>query len=167
LTGSASGALGSLTSSSLPNTSGLLSGVTSSLPAGLAGQLSSAISSISAGGPTQVKLPTVATNTIDRSTVTSQIGSILGNPKIPMPQFSSDDSAEDTDEEDVAEADEQFDELESQLDDQYVAVQQTRNAYLDALNNLPAGDPGIVSAQAAYDQATNQYQSILDQINTA
>ena len=47
--------------------------------------LSSAIQSIGSGGPQTIKMPTVATNTIDRSDINSQTKSLFGDSRIPMP----------------------------------------------------------------------------------
>jgi hypothetical protein len=57
------------------------------LPTGAAAQLNAAISSMSSGGAVQIKLPTVAINTNDRSELTAQITSLLGDAKIPAPNF--------------------------------------------------------------------------------
>ena len=64
---------------------GLASGILSGLPAGIQAQLQSALSSLTSGGGSTIKLPTVAFNTFDRSGITGQINSVLGNPIIPRP----------------------------------------------------------------------------------
>ena len=59
----------------------------SGLPPGAAAEINAAMSSLTSIGPSPVKLPTVAANTFDRSEITAQIGSLLGDPKIPKPNF--------------------------------------------------------------------------------
>ena len=64
---------------------GLASGALKGLPPGIQAQLQSALSSLTSGGGSTIKLPTVAFNTFDRSGITGQINSVLGNPIIPRP----------------------------------------------------------------------------------
>ena len=64
---------------------GLASGALKGLPPGLQAQLQSALSSLTSGGGSTIKLPTAAFNTFNRSGITSQINSVLGNPIIPRP----------------------------------------------------------------------------------
>jgi len=51
-------------------------------------QLSSGLSAINSQGKKKIKLPTVATNTVDRSTINEKTKSLLADPKIPAPDFS-------------------------------------------------------------------------------
>ena len=64
---------------------GLASGALKGLPPGIQAQLQSALSSLTSGGGSTIKLPTVAFNTFNRSGITGQINSVLGNPIIPRP----------------------------------------------------------------------------------
>lgn len=57
------------------------------LPPGAAAEINAAMSSLTSMGSSPVKLPTVASNTFDRSEITAQISSLLGDPKIPKPNF--------------------------------------------------------------------------------
>ena len=118
------------------------------LPAGAAAQLNAAISSMSSGGAVQIKLPTVAINTTDRSELTSQVTSLLGNAKIPAPNFTGEISAtaktalekiteaKKAKTAKIAELDEKLAQ-QKKLADDAIAEQQT------AKNSLPAGDPSI------------------------
>jgi hypothetical protein len=67
--------------------SGLSSLALNGLPPGASAEINAAMSSLTSMGSSPVKLPTVASNTFDRSEITSQISSLLGNPKIPKPNF--------------------------------------------------------------------------------
>ena len=51
-------------------------------------QLASGLAAIMSQGKKKIKLPTVATNTTDRSTITEKTKALLGDPKIPAPDFS-------------------------------------------------------------------------------
>ena len=145
------GAVGALTKGLDDLKSGkltLASLASAGLPAGAAAQLNAAISSMSSGGAVQIKLPTVAINTTDRSELTSQVTSILGDSKIPAPNFTGEISATaktalekiteakkaKTDK--IAELDEKLAQ-QKKLADDAIAAQQT------AKNSLPAGDPSI------------------------
>ena len=66
---------------------GLSSTALSGLPPGAAAEINAAMSSLTSVGASPVKLPTVGSNTFDRSAITAQIGSLLGDPKIPKPNF--------------------------------------------------------------------------------
>ena len=61
---------------------------TSGLPPSAAAALTASVNSMNAGGSSPIKLPTVATGTVDRSQLTSQVNSMLGSNKIQMPNFS-------------------------------------------------------------------------------
>lgn len=78
----ASALTSSLSKNSLAST---LKGV---LPAGAAAQLMNSIQSVATAG-SGIKMPTAATNTVDRSSVDEATKSQLGDPKIPAPDFSS------------------------------------------------------------------------------
>jgi len=81
--GQIGGALNKLKS----GTSSLSSLALNGLPPGASAEISAAMSSLTSMGSSPVKLPTVAANTFDRSEITAQISSLLGNPKIPKPNF--------------------------------------------------------------------------------
>ena len=86
--GAQSAALSGLPLPAIPGgVNSLTSLVTSGLPVGAASQMLSSVSSLTSGTNGAIKLPTVATGTINRSAITSQISSTLGNPKIPVPSF--------------------------------------------------------------------------------
>ena len=80
--------IGGLASKITGGTQSLTSLVSSGLPAGAASQLSSAINALSSGTGLQIKLPVVGTATINRSTIDSLTTSLLGDSKIPAPNFS-------------------------------------------------------------------------------
>jgi hypothetical protein len=135
------------------------------LPAGAAAQLNAAISSMSSGGAVPIKLPTVAINTNDRSELTSQVASILGDAKIPAPNFAG--VSEDAYKAGLSKIDakkEKYKEIDAKLEalnEEAKTVRAQYNAsaetYENANNNLPAGDPSV---RAIY-ETTQQYRSQL------
>jgi hypothetical protein len=129
------------------------------LPAGAAAQLNSAISSLNSGGALPIKLPVISTNTVDRTAITAQIGSVFGDSKIPVPNYSGNPASTGETEstslvEQLAQRREKIKEFDARFDvilaegktvrDQY---QLAIDAYVDIKNNLPAGDPGIEEAK--------------------
>ena len=135
------------------------------LPVGAAAQLNAAISSMSSGGAVQIKLPTVAINTNDRSELTSQVTSLLGDAKIPPPNFAG--ASEDVYKAGLSKIDakkEKYKEIDAKLEalnEEAKTVRAQYNAsaetYENANNNLPAGDPSV---RAIY-ETTQQYRTQL------
>lgn len=120
------------------------------LPPGLGSQLSAAMNSLSAGGSLPIKLPTVASNTLDRSELTAQLSSVLGDAKIPMPNFSGGQAASSLQlSKKQTEAYAKFDTVKKDLEKAQDDVFGLRKAYYDAKKDLPAGDPGVISARDA------------------
>ena len=155
----AKGALGSLTKGLDDLKSGklsLASLASAGLPAGAAAQLNSAISSMSSGGAVPIKLPTVAVNTNDRSELTAQVTSLLGNAKIPSPNFAG--ASEDAYKAGLSKLEQKKQkqkEIQTKIDAKFVEITEAKKAfdeanaaYDEASNNLPAGDPGIDAARA-------------------
>jgi hypothetical protein len=153
----AAGAVGTLTKGLDDLKSGklsLASLASAGLPAGAASQLNAAISAMSSGGAVQIKLPTVAINTTDRGELAQSITSLLGNSKIPAPNFAG--ISEDTYKSEIAKLDakkEKFKEFDVRFDAviaESKTVKAQFNAAVDAheeaMNSLPAGDPGIDAA---------------------
>lgn len=67
---------------------GLASVVTAKLPPSAAAALQSAVSSIASAG-NKIKIPSVALNTTNRSSITAATANQLGDPSIPTPNFSA------------------------------------------------------------------------------
>jgi len=155
------GAAGALTKGLDDLKSGKLSLATlasAGLPAGAAAQLNAAMSSMSSGGAVPIKLPTIAINTNDRSELTQSITALLGSVKIPMPNFEGNPATlgKTMSEADIAEYDKATAELNNLSDKRFDLIKDLRNAQgalRKAKEELPAGDPGIASAEAAYNTA--------------
>jgi hypothetical protein len=154
-----SGALNSITGAAGALTKGLddlksgklslASLASAGLPAGAAAQLNAAISSMSSGGAVHSMLPTVATNTNDRSELTAQVTSLLGDAKIPTPNFEGNPATLGKTESTIAldkVNETRLKELGEQSTQQIRAVGLANAAYAKAVQELPAGDPSIATA---------------------
>ena len=167
----AAGAVGALTKGLGDLKSGkltLASLASAGLPAGAAAQLNAAISSMSSGGAVQIKLPTVAINTTDRSELTSQVTSILGDSKIPAPNFAG--TSEDAYKAGLAKLEQKKQkqkEIQAKIDAKFIEIAEAKKevdaavaAYEEANNNLPAGDPAIEAAIASGKAATAKFYAL-------
>ena len=126
---------------------------TSGLPPSAAASLTASVNAMNSGGSSPVKLPTVATGTVDRSQLTSQINSILGSNKIQAPNFSgippmpnkiNSDSAS------LAEQDAVIKEIASLKDKRWDVSKAAGNARYkasEAKQKLPQGDPEIAALE--------------------
>jgi hypothetical protein len=76
-----------LTTSASSQFSSVKDAVNAKLSVAEKAQLAAGLSSIATQGKKKIKLPTVATNTVDRSKITSSTKSLLGDSRIPEPDF--------------------------------------------------------------------------------
>lgn len=138
------------------------------LPAGAAAELTSAISSLSSGGGIQIKLPIVGFNTVDRDSITTQITSILGSPKIPLPPYkgnpatvgkTSATAALDARLAKLKQGSEKTDEINQQV----VKIDEAKATWLNAVSDLPAGDPRINSLKQKYYDELDKLRRLQDQ----
>jgi hypothetical protein len=146
-----SAAMNGLALPKLPDGVNALAGLAAAgLPAGAAAQLKSAISSLSSGTGGSIKLPTISFNTTDRGSITSQITSVLGDPKIPMPNLIGEISDKVKSEaEKILKSGEEILKINAQIFADTEKVLEARKAFYEAEASLPQGDPGI---QAAFDK---------------
>jgi hypothetical protein len=164
----ATGAAGALTKGLDDLKSGklsLASLASAGLPAGAAAQLNSAISSMSSGGAVPIKLPTVAINTNDRSELTAQVTSLLGNSKIPAPNYGGLSSSIKSESDRLNELVKQQQALEVEKDEQSKKVKQARDAFIQVRDTLPPGDPAIAEAKQTYIAEVKAFGDITDKIS--
>ena len=143
-----SAAMNGLALPKLPEGLNALAGLASAgLPAGAAAELKSAISALSSGTGGSIKLPTISFNTTDRASITSQITSVLGDIKIPMPNLVGEisDKAKSQVEKLLATGDE-INKITKQIVADTEKVLEARNAFYEAEATLPQGDPGVKTA---------------------
>lgn len=138
------------------------------LPAGAAAELTSAISSLASGGGVPIKLPVVGFNTVDRDSITTQITGILGSPKIPLPPYkgnpatvgkTSATAALDARLAKLRQGSEKTDEINQQV----VKIDEAKAAWLNAISDLPAGDPRINSLKQKYYDELDKLRRLQDQ----
>lgn len=147
------------------STQSLTSLVASGLPPGAAAQLSAAISALSSTSDSQVKIPTVATNTVDRSEVNSLITNNFGDKKIPPPDFSGTSEAEITAKTDtVTEYKATLKEQQQRFNEQLAIATQAKKDWINAYNSLPAGDPKIAELKVKYENEYKKALLIADEI---
>ena len=125
------------------------------LPAAAAAQLNSAISSMSSGGAVPIKLPTIAinTNSETRAELDKSTKDLLGDSKIPVPNFSGNPAT--TGETSASQTLEAFNEKrkdqQKRFDEQLKVAKAAKVAWMDAVNNLPLGDPTIADLKKKYE----------------
>ena len=149
-------------------TQSLASLVSSGLPASKAAELNAAINALSSETGQQIKIPTVATNTVDRSELKSQISSVLGSLKIPVPNFSGPPTVGSTASQvALEEQGKTIAEINTLRDQRFVvskAASDARYALSKAKQDLPQGDPAIATAEAAYTEAKQKLTDLDKQI---
>ena len=143
------------------------------LSSGALSQLQGSISSLASGGASPVKLPTVGVNTTNRSEITAGITNVLGNPKIPAPNFLGTISPQATAAADAQKQAQKVAQDKQNYIDNYIknTLQPAIDAYQNAKQTLPQGDPGIESAKQAWIAASSdptfiQYQKDLGYTST-
>jgi len=148
----AASAAAGIASAAASKLGGLASLAASGLSVGGIAQLQSAISALSKGGIAAIKMPTVGFNTNNRAAITAQTTKILGDPGIPAPNLTggvSTSTANDyqTKLDQAADLQKQYSALQKTTNDAITTATDAQNKYITAKNNLPAGDPGIASAE--------------------
>ena len=132
------------------------------LSAAAASQLSSSISALSSGGAVQIKMPIVGINTINRTDLTSQLVSVFGSSKIPIPNYGGNPATTG----DTPSTEKLVEKLKEQteLTNKTIAkVEETRNARLafsKARHELPAGDPQIEELRIKWYDLVEELKSL-------
>jgi len=152
------GALGSI--------QGQLNGLTSlaalGLPVGGIAQLFSSISSLTGGNPGAIGLPSIGFNTTDRTSVTAQINTNLGDPGIPTPNLVGEipDQTKSAFDDKIAALKKQKSELGAKLKEYKTKRDVALKEYKIANDSLPQGDPAITTAYNKYSDAYDEWQKV-------
>ena len=154
--GALGAAAGKLTGavSSLQNKAGSLTSLaTKGLPAGAAAKLQSAVGSVASSG-SGIKVPSVAVNTTDRSSITAAISTQLEDPKIPAPNLLGevDEGAKSKVEEfqsTKSEYEKNTEKVNKELTSLYAKEETLIKDWQSLQAKLPQGDPAI---KAAFDK---------------
>jgi methyl-accepting chemotaxis protein len=145
---------------------GLTSSIASKLPIGQATQLLTSVSALGAGGASPIKLPSLGVNTTNRTGITAQIKGILGDPKIPIPNLLGDilGDAIDSIEKRARTLREERQRIQAQLDTAKEEEIAAGNAFIDAFNTLPAGDPSLAALEKKFQDATSKTQGLIREL---
>lgn len=140
------------------------------LPQGSIAQLNSAITSLSSGGAIPIQLPKVGTGTFNRDVIGGQIANTIGNPKVPLPNFSGNPSTFgetaatqklDNRVAKIKELDAIYDKIQAEIPE----LRRLKTAYINAYNELPDGDPGVEAAKQAYKEQVTKVENLQKQYN--
>jgi hypothetical protein len=156
-----------LTKGLAEGTQSLTALASSGLPAGAAASLQASLSSLSSSSPFPIKLPTIGANTTDRSDLTAQLGSVLGDKKIPTPNFggSGPSSAAKAQSDKLMDLIKQQEALIKEKEAQSRKIDKARAAFIEARDNLPQGDPAIETAKEAYKAEVQAFSEITAKIS--
>jgi hypothetical protein len=110
-------------------------------------------------------MPTVAENTINRSEISFQIGNLLGDKKVPAPNFSglAATPMRDLSQSEIAAYEATKKEIETLTEDRYALAKaqgDARYALSQAKQKLPQGDPSIPALEQAVETANNKLNDL-------
>jgi len=124
---------------------------TTGLSAAGAASLTASMNSISTASPFPVKMPTVAEATVDRSEVSGQVTSLLGDKKIPAPNFTASPPVQSSIAADVKAKRLEFITKKIAYDEEKIArtdaIMIERAKYEKIRDSLPDGDPTRTAAK--------------------
>lgn len=142
----------------------LVPAVTSVLPKGLGNELNSAVKAIASSNPDKIKVPIVAENTVDRTSVNSQVTAIIDNPKIPPPEYGGDTQQQiQTQQESLIEYRQKLKESKARFDAQFAITKKAKQEWQDAANTLPAGDPKIAELKKIFEDEYKKSLELLEE----
>jgi len=157
--------IGNLTQGLQSGKQPLSSLVSTGLPPAAAAALTASINSLSTSSPFPIKMPIIAENTINRSEISSQLSNLLGDKKVPMPNFSgiaafpiraqsqADIDAYDANKKEIEKLDEEREVLAKAKID-------AGNKLRKAKENLPQGDPSIPALEQAVETASKKINDL-------
>ena len=157
--------IGNLTQGLQSGKQPLSSLVSTGIPPAAAASLTASINSLNTASPFPIKMPTVAENTINRSEISSQLGNLLGDKKVPMPNFSGTTGIpiRDLSQADIAVYEATNKEIETLTEDRYAlarAQADARYKLTKAKQDLPQGDPSIPALEQAVETANNKLNDL-------
>ena len=146
----------------------LLSSATSNLLPGESAQLQSSVSSLGKSPLGSSQLPTTSVNTTDRSKITAQLDSAIGDPGIPKPNLSGEisQSAVSAAESAISEGKRSF-EVQEQIESFRERIDQARKEFYEAESTFPAGDLGIERARDKWFKLSSdpEYLGLLSELD--
>jgi len=137
------------------------------LPQSAVAQLTGALSALNFGGGNPIRMPVVATGTFNRSGLSTQITSVLGDPKIPPPTFSDyplerDQAIQALDLQNQKLLDElaQRKAVNDRFNKQLEVAKAAKAAYIEAQNSLPEGDPTLAQLKQKFEDEVRKLLEI-------
>ncbi len=145
-----------------PSTESLVNSAVSSVPSDQIASLQSASKAISSNGPNPVKMPTAATDTIDRSSIKAATTEIYGDSRISLPYSDSANSKPPN-----AEILEQYNDLTAQLQVQEALKIENRNKWREAKATYGDNAYQTVTALRNYKDTLNEITYLQTAIDAA
>lgn len=146
---------------------GISGSISSKLPLGEASQLLSSLAGLGSGGGRPIKLPQMGVNTLNRGQLTAQVNRLINDLGIPKPKFLGEvlPDVVQTFEQIALLAKQQRKLLQQRVDAAIAEEKIAKQAYIDADNNLPAGDPNIETLRKKYIKAKTKVADLLEDLN--
>ena len=116
-----------------------------------AAALAASMNSISTSSPNPIKMPTIATSTVDRGEISSQVKNLLGDKKIPPPNYNPTPPATSSVAADIKTKKLTYltdlEEYNNEVEKRAAAIKAEAAAYQELKNTLPEGDPQVTTAR--------------------
>ena len=144
------------------STESLVNSTVASVPSDELASLQSASKAIASNGPNPAKMPTAATDTIDRSSIKAATTEIYGDRRIALPYSDSADSRPPN-----AEILEQYNDLRSQLQVQEALKVDNRNKWREARSKYGENALQTVNALRDYKDTLNEISALQTAIDAA
>jgi hypothetical protein len=137
----------------------------SGLPPGASAELNAAMGAIGFGGASAIKMPSIGINTNALGEVQSQVTSLLGDPRIPAPDFGEvvESAAEQL--QSILQQNNQVDGMLSEISNLSDQIDNAEENYFNLENTLPRGDPQLEAARQQWIALVDQLESKLVSID--
>jgi hypothetical protein len=132
----------------------------------LASKLNSSIASLSSGGAVPITLPVVGINTnATRESLSTQLASVFGSSKIPLPNYSGNPATtgETASTSTLEEFNKKLKDNQKRFDEQLAIAKTAKQAWLDALATLPAGDPIVEDLKVKFQEEARKTLKISEE----
>ena len=151
-----------ITNSVEATTSGLVNSAVSNIPSDELASLQSASKAISSNGPSATKMPTAATNTINRAPIKEATSQIYNDSRIPLPYSDSTDSKPPK-----AEVLEQYNDLRAELDVQVNLRRDNKIKYREAVATYGSNSLQATNALRDYKDSVREVESLETAVEAA
>lgn len=135
---------------SLSKTGDLVTSTLKDLTPGISAQVNSAMASINSLGASPIKIPTVGLDTFNRSEIAAQTTALLGDSRIPAPNFSGPSASAKALLESINQRAEMITKTLEESQALGAISEQVKKEFYDLKNTFPAGSPEIEAAKQKY-----------------